>query len=331
MKDRIVDLKVQLTFAGAALPFPRQFSSMHPDDLRSRLVGPIAFPVTPFRPDLSVDLVGLKQNVQRQLERSPAAIVAAGGTGELYSLTPAEHRDVVAAIVDVCRGRVPVIAGVGFNAALAGELARESAWLGAQGILAFPPYYPQPDDEGLLEYYRAIAAATPLGLLIYSRDWFHPGPAMVERLAAIPTLIAWKEGQSDVRRLQILMSRLGDRLRWIGGAGDDMVPAYYAAGVRAFTSSVANVAPGVARDLHDLSAARGGPDSGGHLEQLMSDLIVPLYALRGRRRGYEVTVMKELMNLLGLAGGMVRPPLPRISREDLEELRGVVPRWRDVI
>ena len=134
---------------------------MQPDELRSALVGPIAFPVTPFRHDLSLDLAGLARNVQELLAHPPAAIVAAGGTGELYSLTPAEHREVVSTIVQESRGRVPVIAGVGFNAAIATELARESARLGAHGILAFPPYYPQSDDDGLVEYYRQISGEHP--------------------------------------------------------------------------------------------------------------------------------------------------------------------------
>jgi 5-dehydro-4-deoxyglucarate dehydratase len=296
---------------------------MQPEALRPALVGPLAFPVTPFRPDLTLDLPALSRNIQALLQHPPAAIVAAGGTGELYSLTPAEHRQVVEAIVRECRGRVPVIAGVGFNAAIAADLAREAARLGAGGILAFPPYYPQADDEGTIEYYRAIGAATPLGLLIYSRDWFHPGAAVVQRLAEIPTLTAWKEGQGDIRRLQLLMSRVGSRVCWIGGAGDDLVPAYYAAGLRAFTSSVANVSPRLARELHDRSAA-----GGAGLDPVMSELIVPLYAMRGRRRGYEVTVMKELMNLLGLPGGAVRPPLPQIAPGDLEDLKRMAPRWR---
>jgi 5-dehydro-4-deoxyglucarate dehydratase len=296
--------------------------TMTPAAFASHLVGPIAFPVTPFRDDLSLDLAGLKANVARLLERPPAAIVAAGGTGEMYSLTPAEHHQVVTAVVDECKGRVPVIAGVGFNGAIAADLARSAAAAGAQGILAFPPYYPQPDDEGLIEYYRAIGAATPLALLIYSRDWFHPGPAVVHQLTAIPTLVAWKDGQGDIRRLQMLMSRIGDRLRWVGGAGDDMVPAYYAAGTRAFTSSVANLSSRVAWTLHE-----GASAGGSSIQPLMADLIVPLYAMRGRRRGYEVTLMKELMNLLGFAGGRVRPPLPGIAPADLEELRAMAPRW----
>lgn len=296
---------------------------MTPATLRSRLVGAIAFPITPFRDDLSVDIDGLRRNTRLLAEHPLAAIVAAGGTGELYSLTPEEHLEVVRAIVAEVNGRIPVIAGAGFNVALGPALARQAADAGASGILAFPPYYPQADDGAIVEYYRAIAAATPLGMLIYSRDWFHPSAAVVERLAGIPNLIAWKDGQGDIRRLQILQAHIGDRLLWIGGAGDDMIAAYYSTGIRTFTSSVANVAPAVAVQLHE-SAARGDAAT---LRRLMAD-VVPMYELRARRRGYEVTVMKELMMRLGLAGGPVRPPLSPLRQEDLADLEALAARWQ---
>src|SRR5437773_7479836 len=149
---------------------------MEPLELRSRLSGVIAFPITPFKHDLSLDLEGLRENLAMLLRHPIAAIVAAGGTGELYSLTPAEHLDIVRATVEVAGGKVPVIAGVGFGFQLGAELARAAAEAGAGGILAFPPYYPNADDEGLLSYYRAIGSATSLGLLIYSRDWANFGP-----------------------------------------------------------------------------------------------------------------------------------------------------------
>jgi 5-dehydro-4-deoxyglucarate dehydratase len=290
---------------------------MTPDVLRTKLRGAIGFPITPFAKDMSLDLAGLRSNLRVMLEHPLAAVVAAGGTGELYSLTPAEHLDVVRAAVEEAGGRVPVIAGVGYNSVLGAELARQAEAAGASGILAFPPYYPGAEDDGLFEYYRAIGEATPLGMLIYSRDWFHPGAALVERLATIPTLVAWKDGQGDIRRLQILMSRVGDRLAWIGGAGDDMVPAYYALGIRAFTSSIVNVAPAMAVQLHELASA----GDTATLPRLMEQVVVPLYAFRGKRRGYEVTVMKELMTVMGLAGGAVRPPLARLREEDVPEVR----------
>jgi 5-dehydro-4-deoxyglucarate dehydratase len=301
---------------------------MKPEDLRARLEGVIAFPVTPFRADLSLDLEGLRRNLRVLLRRPPAAIVAAGGTGELYSLTPDEHAEVVAAAAAEVGGRVPVVAGVGFNAPLAAEMARRAARTGAQAILALPPYYPGADEEGLLEYYAAIGAATPLPLIVYSRDWVHPNPAWVERLAArVPTLAAWKDGQADARRLQAIMSRVGSRLHWIGGAGDDAVPSYYALGIRVYTSSVSNLSMRLAWDLHE-TASRGDFAA---LRRLLEDYVVPLYAFRARRRGYEVSAMKALMEMMGRAAGPVRPPLPEIRPEERDELRALLDRWGPVL
>lgn len=298
-----------------------------PARLRDALTGVIGFPITPFRSDLSVDLDGLRRNVRAMLEHPLAAVVAAGGTGELYSLTPREHLAIVQLVVEEAGGKLPVIAGTGFNVALGAELAKEAASAGASGILAFPPYYPGAEEEGAIKYYATLGNATPLGLLIYSRDWFHPSAATVERLAStIPNLIAWKDGQGDIRRLQMIKTRVGDRLCWIGGAGDDMVPAYYAMGIRAFTSSIANVSPRLALSLHE-AGARGDAVA---LQKMMTEYVVPLYAMRARRKGHEVTVMKELMTMLGLAGGAVRPPLVPLRPDELEELRATVAAWQKV-
>jgi 5-dehydro-4-deoxyglucarate dehydratase len=281
--------------------------------------------VTPFGRDLSLDLPGLRKNLRSLIEHELAAVVAAGGTGEMYSLTPSEHLEVVRATVEEVRGHAPVIAGVGFNRSLAIEMASAAARCGADAILALPPYYPNADEEALADYYAAIGGATDLPLLVYSRDWVNPGPAWVERLAArVPSLVAWKDGQGDMRRYQQIIHRVGDRLRWIGGAGDDCVPGYYAIGLRAYTSSIATVAPTLSLRLHETASAG---DAAG-LKRLMDDYVIPLYALRARRKGYEVTVMKEMMNLAGLAAGPVRPPLPSLRPEELEEVRAMVERWK---
>jgi 5-dehydro-4-deoxyglucarate dehydratase len=296
-----------------------------PAELLAKYGGVVAFPVTPFRDDLSLDIEGLRHNLTRLMDHPVSAVVAAGGTGEMYSLTPSEHAQVVETTIQTVGGKAPVIAGVGFNRELAVEMANRSAAAGADAILALPPYYPQADEEGLLEYYRAIGDATDLGLLIYSRDWATFSPAQVERLAAqIPTLVAWKDGQADLRRLQMIIDRVGDRLYWIGGAGDDMVPGYYSIGIRTYTSSIATVAPKLSLALHD-AAANG---RGEKLSQLMSDCVIPLYALRARRKGYEVSAMKAMMDMIGLRGGPARPPLPNVRDEERDELRAILDKWK---
>ena len=296
---------------------------MHPNTLRNKLSGVIAFPVTPFKEDLSLDLPGLHQNLTKLLEHPIAAIVVAGGTGELYSLTPAEYTRVVELTALAIEDRVPVIAGVGFGQRLAVEMAQAAEKAGADGILAFPPYYPQAEDEGLFEYYRAIGEATRLGMLIYTRDWTSFTPAMVERLTSIPTLIGWKDGQGDIRRLQMIMNHVGDRLHWIGGAGDDMVAAYFSIGVTTFTSSIATVAPQLSLKLWEL--ADGGDSE--MLTDLLDRCVVPLFALRARRKGYEVSAMKAMMDMVGLNGGPVRPPLVNVKPDEEDELRTILASW----
>ena len=188
----------------------------------------------------------------------PAAIVAAGGTGELYSLSLAEHLAVVRAAVEEVQGAIPVIAGAGFNGPDRSRTRAAGGRRRGEWHPGLPALLPGGRGRGVAaSTTRSIGSATGLGLLIYSRDWFHPSAALVERLASIPTLIAWKDGQGDIRRLQILRSHVGDRLDWIGGAGDDLVPAYYGTGIRAFTSSVANVgAEGRAPASRDRRARR---------------------------------------------------------------------------
>ena len=296
---------------------------MHPNTLREKLYGVIAFPVTPFKDNLSLDLPGLHNNLTKLLEHPISAVVAAGGTGELYSLTPAEYSRVIELTAHAIEDRIPVIAGVGFGQRLAIEMAQAAEKAGADGILAFPPYYPNAENDGLFEYYRSIGAATSLGMLIYSRDWATFTPEMVERLTAIPTLVAWKDGHGDIRRLQAIMNRVGDRLQWIGGAGDDMVGAYYSIGVRAFSSSIATVAPRLSLKLHELGAA-GDSEA---LAELLDRCVVPLYAIRSRRKGYEVSTMKTMMEMVGLNAGPVRPPLVNVTPEEEDELRTILAQW----
>ena len=298
---------------------------MTPAQLRARLGGVFAFPCTPFKTNLALDLAGFRKNLRRLVEHDLCAIVVGAGTGELHSLSPAEHLAVVKAAVAEIGGRLPVLAGVGFSPQIAIDMTRASTAAGADGILIFPPYYPgDPNDDGMLAYYRNVAAATKRGVIIYSRDYANFSPAQVARLATIPNLIAFKDGQGDLRRFQQIIAHVGDRLHWIGGAGDDLVPGYYALGIRTYTSSIANIAPRLSLALHAVASA----GDRATLDRLMREFVTPLYAFRARRKGYEVSVMKSLMDLQGQAGGRVRPPLNDVRPDEIAELKKMLAKWK---
>jgi 5-dehydro-4-deoxyglucarate dehydratase len=294
--------------------------------LRQRIRGVLGFPVTPFRKDLSLDLDALARNVDEMAAHPFCALVAAGGTGELYSLTPDEVESVVRVTVEAANGRMPVVAGAGYSAAIGADMARRAEKAGAECILALPPYYINAPFEGLIAYYQAIGAASALPLMIYSRDWAVFTPDMTARLAdRVPSLQFWKDGQGDARKYQRIMHALGDRLAWLGGLGDDCVPAYFAIGVQAYTSSISNIAPRLSIELAEAGMAHDFP----RLDGLMRKYVHPLYALRDRVRGYEVTVMKAAMETIGMSAGPVRPPLTPCTERDLADLRALMEVYAD--
>ena len=298
------------------------------DLLVKQWTGVLGFPVTPMKKDLSLDLDGLGQNVDEMTRHPFCAFVASGGTGELYSLTPDETEQVICVAVDAAQGRMPVVAGVGFNPAIAVDVARRAEKAGAKCLLVLPPYYQNPPEEGLYQYYEAIGQATGLPLMIYSREWAVFSPQQVARLAErVPTLVGWKDGQGDIRKYQRIMNFVGDRLVWFGGIGDDCVPGYFAAGVQAYTSSISNIAPRLSLMLAEAGMKRDF----AALQVLMDKYVHPLYAIRDRLRGYEVSVMKEAMEILGKPAGPVRPPLVDTRPQDVEDVRKLMKVYEDVV
>ncbi|HEX4230454.1 MAG TPA: 5-dehydro-4-deoxyglucarate dehydratase [Bryobacteraceae bacterium] len=300
---------------------------MNTREFAAKLKGVFGFPVTPFHRDLSLNLEALERNVDEMASHPFCALVAAGGTGEMYSMSVDEIEQVIAASVKAVNGRMPVVAGTGFNASIGPEIARRAAKAGADAVLALPPYYVMAPEDGLFAYYEAIGKATDLPLLVYSRDWAVFTPQMVARLAdRAPTLAGWKDGQGDIRRYQRIMQFNGDRLAWYGGLGDDCVPGYFVIGVQAYTSSISSIAPKLSLQMAEAGMKRDFAE----LDRLMARYVQPLYALRERARGYEVAVMKEAMELLGMPAGPVRPPLMNCRPQDVEDLKKLLAVYAEV-
>lgn len=113
--------------------------------------GTITALVTPFQSQ-SVDYATLDALVDRQLEAGIEGVVPCGSTGESATLTDAEHRGVVAAVIKRVGGRCKVIAGAGSASTSAAiDRVRHAAAAGADGVLVVTPYYNRPSPEGRSE------------------------------------------------------------------------------------------------------------------------------------------------------------------------------------
>lgn len=213
--------------------------------------------VTPMR-DERVDYDALTRLVEWQITEGVHGLVAVGTTGESATLDMKEHVDVIAHVVKVAAGRVPVVAGAGGNATKeALELTEASEKAGADALLHVTPYYNRPSQEGMFRHFETIARSTKLPVILYNvptRTGADLLPETVERLAAIENVVAIKEATGSLTRATDVIARCGDRVTVISGDDGTAFPLY-AVGARGVISVVSNVAPARMARMWNAAAA----------------------------------------------------------------------------
>lgn len=288
-------------------------------ELKSALRGIVGFGVTPFREDLSVDFEAMRQNAAFLAEHCEV-VVPLAGNGEIYALSPEEHKSIGQAVVEEIRGSKPVLVGVGFSVPIARELARAAEAYGADGILILPPYFTHANDDGLFEYYRSIAQATKLGVVLFQTHAVNFSPSLLRRLAEVPNIVGLKDEHGNVDQFVRQWAAVGDQLELLCGVGEILAPSYFALGVKAFTSGLVNFMPGTCRKI--LTHLRAGELEAA--ARVVENETLAVYDLRVKRPGYRTLVIKEAMNLCGLNAGSVRPPLAPLPEEDRKTLRTIL-------
>lgn len=201
--------------------------------------------VTPFKKDQSLDQETLRRLVRRQIEAGINFLVPCGTTGESPTLTRAEHLRVVEVTLEEAKGKVPVLAGAGgYNTAEVVELAKELHHMGADGLLSVTPYYNKPTPEGLYQHFKAIAAATPLPIIVYNiqgRTGINIDPQTMKRLATIDNIAGVKEASGNISQMAQIAHLLPNFTLL---SGDDAITIpLIALGGRGIISVVSNEIP----------------------------------------------------------------------------------------
>ncbi len=292
-----------------------------PDELKQALRGIVGFGVTPFHDDFTMNVSALRANAAF-LAGHCDVVVPLGNNGEIYSLAPEERKAVVRAVVEEIRGRKPVLAGIGFALPVARELARASEECGADGVLLLPPQFVPARDEGLFEYYRSVASATRLGVVLFQTPGFNFSIPLLERLAEIPNIVGLKDEHGDMKQFVRQWKAVGDRIELLCGVGEILAPSYFALGVKGFTSGIVNFMPQTPRRIwHLLQQGRLAEAS-----KVVEMEAMPVFDLRKKRPGYINVVIKEGMNLCGMKAGPTRPPLGPMLEADRAELQAILER-----
>lgn len=276
---------------------------------------------TPFRGG-EVDEAALRASVEWQIEQGTPILSPVGTTGEAPTLSHAEHERVIAIVVEAAAGRAKVVPGTGSNSTTeAIRLTKFAARAGADGALMVSPYYNRPGQEGLYRHFAAVAEAVDLPIVLYNipaRTGRNMEPETIERLAAIPSIVAIKEAAGSLDQVSDILSRTD--LTVLSG-DDSLTLPMLAVGAEGVVSVAANIVP---RDVRGLIDAFEGGDpvaarkSHSRLFPLCRDLLglapnpVPL---------------KAAIALLGRGSDEVRLPLCTLDEASLAKLSRALTRY----
>lgn len=236
--------------------------------------GSIVALVTPMQVDGSLDMEGLERLIEFHIANSTDGIVTVGTTGESATLDEQEHCGVIRHVVEVVKGRVPVIAGTGANSTReAIDLTACAKKAGADACLLVTPYYNKPTQEGLYLHHQAVAKAVAIPQILYNvpgRTACDMLPETVERLAKVPNIVGIKEATGDLERVTEILNRCGSQFALY--SGDDATSAdFILLGGKGCISVTANVAP---KAMHELcvAALRGDQALAHQINERLIDL-----------------------------------------------------------
>ena len=283
--------------------------------------GTIGFPVTPWDEDFKLDEAALRAHAAGMLAAGLDALSFCGSNGEQHALALPEYERICEIAGEEVGGKAYLIFGVGQSWRTACTQAVYARRAGAQAVLCIAPYMADPSEGGLADYYRAVAEAAGIPVILYQTKWSGTlGLGLLERLADVKDICMVKDENGDLSHFLQVRRQFGDRFQWINGMAEPFVPSYWKLGVETFTSGLACFMPEVTLRVRAL--ARKGEFE--QVNKILDELVLPMYELRNRRPGYKVSMIKAGMELAGLAAGGVRPPLVGMAEADKDDLRALM-------
>jgi 4-hydroxy-tetrahydrodipicolinate synthase len=291
----------------------------------SRLSGVLVALATPLRRDGTVDEPAVGRLVDHVLAGGVHGVLALGSTGETASLDEPARRQVLAAVVKAAAGRIPVLCGVAqpqLSSAIAEAKAAKE--LGAHAVLVAPPFYYPMGQPALIDFYREVAAASPLPVMLYNIPQFTKvvaEPTTVAVLAREGAIQGIKDSSRDFEYFEgvCLAAREMPEFRLFTGS-DSMLLASLAMGAAGTICGAGNVAPAMVVRIYDaytrgdLVAARGAQDELYRVVAALRDGVFP-------------TAIKSALHLMGLCEPWTAPPATRLDERAEGRLRDQLAGW----
>jgi 4-hydroxy-tetrahydrodipicolinate synthase len=235
-----------------------QFALISIQELAMQWTGVFPAVTTKMRRDGAIDLPATQASIERLIEQGASAVIVLPMLGENASLLPSERESVIRSACEVAARRVPILSGL---AEVSTENATRSARLfqtyGAEGLMVFPSLAYMTDRRETVQWFKSIAAASDLPMMIYNNPIAYKvdvTPAVLRELADTPSIQCIKEESGDIRRVTDLYNAFGDRFKVSCGV-DDLIVESIALGATGWVSGMTNAWPKECVALFNLCAA----------------------------------------------------------------------------
>jgi len=277
--------------------------------------------VAPFDANGAVDYDRYRALCEFLVENGSDGVVVNGTTGEASTLSEEERIGLIEAALEAIGDRATVVAGTGTNStAHSVELTEQAHEAGAHAVLVVTPYYNKPPPRGVVEHFKAVAAATDRPVVAYNI----PGRVVINiesetmaELAEIPNVTAVKQSNADLEQARRIVE-LGLDLY----AGDDnLVLPFVELGGRGGVCVHTHIVGPQVKEL--IRLAREGDLEGA---RQLDEELEPAYELIGVVTG--PIQIKAALNLLGHEVGGVRLPLVEASEDEVAQIRDCLERLR---
>ena len=317
------------------------------NELKKRLKGIIPVQYCPYTKNKELDVEGLKRNTQFLVNfaksgNKDVVIMTNGSTTEFYANSIEEQRRVIKTAVDTVDGKVPVVAGVsqtGTEDTI--EMAKYAEEVGADCAMVVLPYYHTPTKEGMYRYYKEIANAVSIGIMIYNNPDVSGAlipPDLMARLSKIENIVATKDNATNAADYAFKALTIDpEDMVLLNGQGEIHYVASAAYGLRykGFVTFLANFAPSLSYEVYEAVREENFKKA---YEALKKQL--PLWGLHpkfmSRRQSISIIpeclrtnymykgIGKAALDLVGLSGGPLRLPMEDLTDEEKQELKEVL-------
>ena len=279
--------------------------------------GVFPYLVSPIKESGEVDADVLTHLCDNLIEAGVHGLTPLGSTGEFAYLSHAQRRRVVEVVISATRGRVPVVAGVAATTiADAVSQAKEYEELGCEGILAILEAYFPVSEEGVFSYFKAIAEALSIPVVIYTNPNFQRSDlslSVIERLSHIPNIQYIKDASSNTGRLLSIINRVEGRMQ-VFAASSHIPACVMLIGGVGWMAGPACIAPRQSVTLYELCRQ-------GNWEKAM-DLQRQMWTLNQMFAKYNLAAcVKTGLQLQGYAVGEPLSPQASLSPEGIEDVK----------